>query len=65
MLKSAQPLGHCQASEEAKFEHLGFDRIVVANQGLERAHEKSTLPDMPSGRAELNELLARLRLNAG
>jgi len=30
---------------------------------LERAYEESTLPEMPSGRASLNDLLVRLRLN--
>lgn len=43
------------------FYQVEYERLTSE---LERAYEKSTLPEMPSGRAELNELLVRLRLNA-
>ena len=37
-----------------------YDRMTRA---LGRAYEESTLPEMPSGRAAVNDLLVRLRLN--
>jgi predicted nucleotidyltransferase len=43
------------------FYQVEYERLTSE---LEREYEKSTLPEMPSGRAELNELLVRLRLNA-
>ncbi|MEO8270191.1 MAG: nucleotidyltransferase domain-containing protein [Aureliella sp.] len=41
------------------FHQSEYDRLT---KELEQAHEQSTLPETPSGRQALNELLVRLRL---
>ena len=45
---------------DMEFYRVEYDRL---NKELERSYEESTLPEMPSGRAALNDLLVRLRLN--
>jgi predicted nucleotidyltransferase len=45
---------------DMEFYRVEYDRLT---KELERSYEESTLPEMPSGRAALNDLLVRLRLN--
>lgn len=45
---------------DMKFYRVEYERLTSE---LEQAFEESTLPEMPSGRAALNDLLVRLRLN--
>lgn len=51
--------GRLEAADVEFHEHE-YERLVAA---LESAAEKSTLPERPSGRDALNDLLVRLRVN--
>ena len=44
---------------EMEFYQGEYERLT---KELERSYEESTLPEMPSGRDTLNDLLVRLRL---
>jgi uncharacterized protein len=46
-------------SADMEFYRTEYDRLTGE---LERAYQESTLPEMPSGRAALNDLLVRLRM---
>ena len=43
-----------------EFYRVEYERLTSE---LEQAFEESTLPEMPSARAAINDLLVRLRLN--
>ena len=45
---------------DLEFHHAEYERLTME---LESAHERSTLPEMPSARPALNDLLVRLRLH--
>jgi hypothetical protein len=45
---------------DMEFYRVEYERLTSE---LEQAFEESTLPEMPSGRAAINDLLIRLRLN--
>ncbi|MCA1626168.1 MAG: hypothetical protein LC778_20725 [Acidobacteria bacterium] len=47
---------------DLEFYRKEYERLVVE---LEKAKEKSNLPENPSGKAELNDLLIRLRIKLG
>ena len=45
---------------DMEFYRVKYERLTSE---LERAFEKSTLPETPTARASINDLLVRLRLN--
>ncbi|MGL6094787.1 MAG: DNA polymerase beta superfamily protein, partial [Fimbriiglobus sp.] len=57
--KHAGPEQSALPDGEADFHQREFDRLRAA---LEAAHRASGLPELPSARAAMNDLLVRLRL---
>jgi hypothetical protein len=57
--KLAGPEKGCLPEADMEFHEKEYERLVAE---LEAASEKSKLPEAPSGKAALNDLLVRVRL---
>jgi predicted nucleotidyltransferase len=59
--KTGGPEQGCLEQADLAFHHREYERLRTV---LQRAHEESRLPEVPSGAAALNDLLVRIRLQS-